>query len=358
MNDTTDTLLQKKKIARPFLYLSPSAKSVSLVTALLLSVQVLMLAATKSYGALIVIASSIAGFFAADVLHAKCIAHGSFTPLSDIVQGIVAGMLLPSTFSPVAVFCIALSTVLLLKYLSGSFAADWANSAVLIAAVAWIVGMSSFPESDLTRDILQIKNPSFVLIQNGAFPITGIDRAITETLNNTVFGFANISIPDGYISLLWDTHSVIPAFRFNALTLVSSIILFAWGMQGLLVPSCFVIVYALLVRFAGPAIAGGIAGQGDMILALCTGGTLFYTVFVIQQYGTVPLSKYGKILYGTLAGIFAFLIAGCGMSSAGMIFTLLCANIVSPLIQAFEDRRDASRIRAVLAANRRGREGR
>ena len=358
MNDTTDTLLQKKKIARPFLYLSPSAKSVSLVTALLLSVQVLMLAATKSYGALIVIALSIAGFFAADVLHAKCIAHGSFTPLSDIVQGIVAGMLLPSTFSPVAVFCIALSTVLLLKYLSGSFAADWANSAVLIAAVAWIVGMSSFPESDLTRDILQIKNPSFVLIQNGVFPITGIDRAITETLNNTVFGFANISIPDGYISLLWDTHSVIPAFRFNALTLVSSIVLFAWGMQGLLVPSCFVIVYALLVRFAGPAIAGGIAGQGDMILALCTGGTLFYTVFVIQQYGTVPLSKYGKILYGTLAGIFAFLIAGCGTSPAGMIFTLLCANIVSPLIQAFEDRRDASRIRAVLAANRRGREGR
>ena len=64
MNDTTDALLRTKKIERPFLYLSPSAKSVSLITALLLSVQVLMLAATKSYGALIVIASSIAGFFA------------------------------------------------------------------------------------------------------------------------------------------------------------------------------------------------------------------------------------------------------------------------------------------------------
>ena len=358
MNDTTDTLLRKKKIARPFLYLSPSAQSVLLVTALLLSVQVLMLAATKSYGALIVIASSIAGFFTADLLYAKRIARCRLSPLADVVQGIVAGMLLPSTFSPVTVFCIALCTVLLLKYLSGSFAADWVNSAVLIAAVAWIVGMSSFPETDLTRDILQIKNPSFVLIQNGVFPITGIDRAITETLNNTVFGFVNISIPDGYISLLWDTHSVIPAFRFNVLTLLSSIVLFAWGMQGLLVPSCFVIVYALLVRFAGPAIAGGVAGQGDMILALCTGGTLFYTVFVVQQYGTLPLSKYGKILYGMLAGIFAFLIAGCGMSPAGMIFTLLCANVVSPLIQAAEDKRDAARLRAALAENRKGRAGR
>ena len=358
MNDTTDALLRTKKIERPFLYLSPSTKNVLLVTALLLALQVFMLAATKSYGALVVIASSLAGFFAADLLYAKRIARCRLSPLSDIVQGIVAGMLLPSTFSPVTVFCIAFCTVLLLKYLSGPFAGDWANSAVLIAAVAWIIGMSAFPESDLTRDMLQIKNPSFVLIQNGVFPITGIDRAITETLNNTVFGFANISIPDGYISLLWDTHSVIPAFRFNALTLLSSIVLFAWGMQGLLVPSCFVIAYALLVRFAGPAIAGGVAGQGDMILALCTGGTLFYTVFVVQQYGTLPLSKYGKILYGMLAGIFAFLIAGCGMSPAGMIFTLLCANVVSPLIQAAEDKRDAARLRAALAENRKGRAGR
>ena len=358
MNDTTDALLRKKKIERPFLYLSPSAQSVSLVTALLLVLQVLMLAVTKSYGALVVIVSALAGFFAADLLYAKRIARCRLSPLSDIVQGIVAGMLLPSTFSPVTVFCIAICTVILVKYLSGPFAGDWANSVVLIVAVAWMIGMRAFPETDLTRDMLQIKNPSYVLIQSGVFPITGIDRAITETLNNTVFGFANISIPDGYISLLWDTHSVIPAFRFNALTLLSSIVLFAWGMQGLLVPSCFVIAYALLVRFAGPAIAGGVAGQGDMILALCTGGTLFYTVFVVQQYGTLPLSKYGKILYGTLAGIFAFLIAGCGMSSAGMIFTLLCANVVSPLIQAAEDKRDAARLRAALAENRKGRAGR
>ena len=358
MNDKTDALLRKKKIERPFLYLSPSAQSVSLVTALLLLLQVLMLAATQSYGALLVIGSSVAGFFAADLLHTKCIESGRFSPLSDVVQGIVAGMLLPSTFSPVTVFCIAFCTVLLLKYLSGSFASDWANSAVLIVAVAWIIGMSAFPASDLTHDMLQVKNPSYVLIQNGVFPIGGIDRAITEALNNTVFGFANISIPDGYISLLWDTHSVIPAFRFNALTLLSSIVLFAWGMQGLLVPSCFVASYALLVRFFGPALAGGIAGQGDMILALCTGGTLFCTVFAVQQYGTVPLSKYGKILYGTLAGVFAFLIAGCGMSSAGMIFAILCANVVSPLIQAFEDRRDAAHLRTVLAVKGKGRAGR
>ena len=243
--------------------------------------------------------------------------------------------------------------MLLIKYLSGNFADHWINSAVLAVAFAWIVGMSAFPENPLTKDILQIKNPSHILIQNGVFPIMNGDRSVTEALNNTIFGFANISIPEGYISLLWDTHSIIPAFRFNALTLLASVVLFASGMQGLLIPASFAAVYTLLVRFVSPVSTGAMAGQGDMILSLCTGGTLFCAVFVVQQYGTVPLSKRGKILYGILAGIFAFAIAGCGTSSAGMIFAVLCANIVSPLIQAAEDRRDVSRLRAMLSSLRR-----
>jgi len=84
---------------------------------------------------------------------------------------------------------------------------------------------------------------------------------------------------------------------------------------------------------------------------LCPNGlrTIGKTIF---QDGKIP-SKRGKILYGILAGIFAFAIAGCGTSSAGMIFAVLCANIVSPLIQAAEDRRDVSRLRAMLSSLRR-----
>ncbi|UTD02730.1 RnfABCDGE type electron transport complex subunit D [Treponema socranskii subsp. buccale] len=353
MNDMTDAFFKKKKPLRPFLYLSPSAQNISLISLCLLSLQVLMLALTKSWGSLIVIGASLSGFIGADLLHAKLVSSSRFSLVSAIFQGTVTGMLLPSTFHPVTVFCIAFSTMFLIKYLSGNFADHWINSAVLAVAFAWIVGMSAFPENPLTKDILQIKNPSHILIQNGVFPIMNGDRSVTEALNNTIFGFANISIPEGYISLLWDTHSIIPAFRFNALTLLASVVLFASGMQGLLIPASFAAVYTLLVRFVSPVFTGAMAGQGDMILSLCTGGTLFCAVFVVQQYGTVPLSKRGKILYGILAGIFAFAIAGCGTSSAGMIFAVLCANIVSPLIQAAEDRRDASRLRAMLSSLRR-----
>ena len=352
MNDMTDTFFKKNKPIRPFLYLSPSIRNISLVSLCLLSLQVLMLALTKSWSALIVIGASLSGFVAADLLHTKLVSSSRFSFLSAVLQGTIAGMLLPSTLHPVTVFCIAFSTMLLIKYLSGNFADHWINSAVLAVAIAWIVGMGAFPENPLTKDILQIKNPSYRLIQNGVFPIMNGDTAVTEALNNTIFGFVNISIPEGYISLLWDTHSIIPAFRFNALTLLSSVILFSSGMQALLIPASFAAVYTLLVRFVSPVFTGGMAGQGDMILSLCSGGTLFCAVFVVQQYGTVPLSKYGKMLYGIFAGIFAFAIAGCGTSSAGMIFAVLCANIVSPLIQAAEDMRDASRLRAMLSSLR------
>lgn len=91
--------------------------------------------------------------------------------------------------------------------------------------------------------------------------------------------------------------------------------------------------------------------QGDMLLAYLTSGTLFCAVFVIQWYGTAPLTITGKTIYGIICGILAFLIAGCGTSSEGMIFTVLAANIISPLIQAEEDRYNKKRLVKSLDRN-------
>ncbi|MFC2280497.1 MAG: RnfABCDGE type electron transport complex subunit D, partial [Treponema socranskii subsp. buccale] len=154
MNDMTDAFFKKKKPLRPFLYLSPSAQNISLISLCLLSLQVLMLALTKSWGSLIVIGASLSGFIGADLLHAKLVSSSRFSLVSAIFQGTVTGMLIPSTFHPVTVFCIAFSTMFLIKYLSGNFADHWINSAVLAVAFAWIVGMSAFPENPLTKDIL------------------------------------------------------------------------------------------------------------------------------------------------------------------------------------------------------------
>ena len=106
----------------------------------------------------------------------------------------------------------------------------------------------------------------------------------------------------------------------------------------------------ILVRFLSPLFCNGIPYQGDMLLAMLTSGTLFYATFVLQSYGTLPISVVGKVLYGVFAGIFAFVITGCGTSSTGMAFTVLFANIFSLLIQKWEDKTNKRKLQKLIAS--------
>ncbi|MBQ5470841.1 MAG: RnfABCDGE type electron transport complex subunit D, partial [Treponema sp.] len=157
---------------------------------------------------------------------------------------------------------------------------------------------------------------------------------------------------DKYISLLWDTGSCIPAFRFNLITLVSSLFLFCDNLVKVIIPAAFLIVYSLLIRFLGPVFFNGVSMQGDMILALFTSGTFFTAVYVLGWYGTTPSSIQGKLLYGIFAGISAFFICGGGTSPVGMAFTVLISNIFSIIIQQFENRYDRISLSKMLEENR------
>jgi electron transport complex protein RnfD len=138
--------------------------------------------------------------------------------------------------------------------------------------------------------------------------------------------------------MFWDTQSVIPAFRFNLLTLFSSMFLISVGIINWIVPTAFLAVYGILVRLFSQTLFTGIVGQGDLLLALLTSGTLFTAFFIVDFYGTTPITNLGKLLYGIVVGIIAFFITGCGTSPIGSMFTVLFANVVSPIIQLLEDK--------------------
>lgn len=340
----------KKILIRPFSYTQMSVGNASIVMLILLLVQVAMLIITASYDALIVTSSSLAASLCAAALDKVYRRSSGFAGVTAAVQGIIVGLLLPAVFPPVTVFFITLGTMLLTRYMFGGFANSWGNPAVVTVAVAWLIGMKAFPEFALSGSMISARNPSLMLIQNGTFPMLKCDGAITETLNSTLFKLFKVSIPEGYVSLLWDTHSVIPAFRFNLITILSSIVLFSSEIYSSLIPLCFTTVYAVLVRLFVPVFYSGMFAQGDVILALLTSGTLFYSVFVMQWYGTVPMTTAGKIIYGIIAGVIAFLIAGCGTSPAGITFTILIMNILTPVIQLFEDRDNSKKLKKLLAS--------
>lgn len=330
----------KNSVARvnPFVYSEPSVSVISIRMLVLLFLQIVALLVTKSFMAVNVILVSTLGAVLASVLCNLLTKKQVYQFFTLIVQGILLGMLLPQTFPLQSVFAISFCIFFVLSLFVCKNVNTWINVVTFCTILAWIIGRRFFPDFAITKELLQIKNPSAMLIRDGVFPIYGFDIGVTDFLNNTIFNHFNVKLPAGYISLLVDTNSIIPAFRFNLLTIISSIILFSDVSYSGIVPTLFLVVYAVLVRLFSPVLFGGAFNQGDVILALLTSGTLFCSVFVIQWYGTIPVSIIGKVLYGIFTGIIAFLVVGSGTSPIGMVYTVLICNVLNILICFFEEK--------------------
>lgn len=333
----SDCMNSKTEICSgPFKYLKPSVRTEAYFLLAFLVPQLLLLALTRTKGSLLIVLSAVLASVCSELLDLKIRGKDKFTWTMSIIRGILIGLFLPETFPPVPVFFASFFTLSVNKFILGGFANSWVNPAAMTVAVCWIVGMKFFPAVSAGFSELQGRNPALALIQNGTFPVNSLDLKITAFLNHRIFSIFKVSIPDGYVSLLWDSHSVIPAFRFNLLTIISSVFLLGFDILNPIIPACFIVSYSVLVKFVSPFFTHAPIFQGDIILALLTSGTLFGAFFLLQWHGTTPLTNRGKIAYGIFAGIVAFFLSGCGTSSSGMIFTVLISNIFALLVNSAE----------------------
>lgn len=334
---------------RPFIYERPSISNVCIKILVLLAVQIILLFVYKSYGSIFVICSSLLGALCAASLNYLVCKEEPYHSLTTIIQGICIGMFLPDTFPLVPVFFISFMCLFISRSFIFKSINSWVNISAFAVIIAWFIGKNFFPDFLVTNDIIPMKNPSLYLIQNGTFPIYSFDSSITAFLNNSIFKFFKITLPEGYVSMFWDTRSAIPAFRFNILTLISSIILFSDNSFSGIIPFTFMAVFGILVRCFVPFIFGGALMQGDIILAFLTSGTLFCMVFMIQWWGTTPLTISGKIVFGIFAGILAFVTSGCGTAPIGMMYTVLLCNILSLMIRVLEEMNNKARVSRMVS---------
>lgn len=340
-NNFKDKKLKNTRISvKPFVYSIPSISSVSKRILILLSIQVLMLLFTKSFSAFFVVLTSLFGAILASIINYYVNKEPFYNIMNIAIQGLLIGLLLPQTYPLPMVFIISFSTILVSRLIVFKGINSWINIPALAVIIAWYIGNTFFPQFILTSELLNIKNSSAYLIQNGFFPIYSFDTPITSFLNKNIFSIANVSIPEGYVSLLWDSQSIIPAFRFNLITIISSIIIFSDNAFSLIIPSVFLSVYVVLVRLFVPYLFGGSINQGDMLLALLTSGILFCSLYLIQWYGTIPVTVFGKFTLGIFSGIIAFLIIGCGTSPVGMAYTIILSNIICMIIRIFEEKKN------------------
>ena len=326
-------------VLRPFVYTKPSVRASVLGQVFLIILQLLALFFTHSYSALFVITSAALASIAAEFVNIKKYRRHHDSLAICIAQGLFVGMFLPQTYPILSVFCITFFTFVLIKNAFTSFSGSWVNPVAVTVAIAYFTSPLYFPSFSFGKELFQNSNLGNALYQNGLLQSLPFDFSLTSTINEKILNHFGISLPSGYISLLLDNGSIIPAFRFNLMTIISSLILFSLDMISAIIPIASIITYLVLVRVFSFFIVGGNILQGDMILALCTSGVLFCALFVLQWYGTIPYTKSERLFYGIICGVIFYVIVGCALSAAGSIFTVLVANVISPFMQMLENRR-------------------
>lgn len=336
-------------LLKPYVFIKPSYSAVSIRVLVMLLVQFLLLLLTKSYAACGVILSTVAGALLAYAINFITKKTQLFTIIPLISQGIFIGMLLPQNYPPFVAFFLSLLVLFIEKVIFTDKTHSWASVTCVTIILAYIIGSTFFPELSVTKDILSVKNPCVLLSKSGIFPVYEFDSFLCNILNSTILYWFKVTLPEGVLSLLWDSQSIIPAFRFTFLTLMSSIFLYADNGYSMVIPSIFFVVFGLLVRLLLPVLVQGPLLQGDLILAFCTSGTIFFAIFILQEYGTCPITIAGKVIYGVLSGLIAFFIMGCGTSSLGMCYTVLICNVINLIIRVCEEKQDEIKVTKLVS---------
>ena len=136
--------LKEKKLksgqisVKPFVYNIPSISSVSIRFIILLSLQIIMLAVTKSYIALIVILATLLGSLAASVVNYFVSKEPLFNIMNIAIQGLFIGLLLPESFPPFTAFVISFSTIVVARCIVFKGINSWLNTATIAVIIAKI----------------------------------------------------------------------------------------------------------------------------------------------------------------------------------------------------------------------------
>ena len=187
MKNKKDRLINKQVSLKPYVYERPSISAVTIKIMILLAVQFIMLILTKSFNAVIVVTCSTIGALMASLIHYFLFKKNNFLSLTNIIQGMIIGMLLPESYPPATVLFISFVTLIIFKYIFEDSENYWINIISVSVLIAYFIGKQYFPNFLITSDMFKLKNPSVTLINNGVFPVYYFDSAISGFLNSNIF---------------------------------------------------------------------------------------------------------------------------------------------------------------------------
>lgn len=318
----------------PYIYTGMNTHHTTMLFLLLLLPQLAVMGFMHDFAGILVIACTGAAAVFASLLLGYAQGKYSFD-IHALQVGVLIGFFLPVESGTVFSFFITFMSYFLSRGVFGGRGTSWVNPVALAACIAAICKPDYFVQPVALSQI--ISNGSvFAALETAGMMRMAADQYLTSMLNSTVLHGVGVTLPEGYISLFFLFPSSIPAFRYNILTLISSIVLLSSKTIHKTLPFAFLITYGTLTYLFPAAAQPGSYGRGDILSAILTSGALFSAFFVINDGGSIPRSWSGRLISGILTGVLAFCIAGPGTAPAGIPFAVLFADCINPLIEQSE----------------------
>ena len=284
---------------------------------------------------LVVIQSSLGDSFSSLIIAACAVAAALLTEFfilyrsgrekavkdgSAVASALILTILLPNQISPFYAVAGAVFAMVVVKHSFGGLGSNWLNP----AAGGWLFVRFSWPAS--FADALEASPLSLLtdyLRQGAAYPN----------------GYNDGEILSGFADFFASPFPGIIADRGSLALIAVSVIIIASRVNRFWIPLVFLAVYGVLVRFAGALPTGGERWEGDVLLAICSGGTLAAALFLANDPVTGTKSNFGILLAAAAGGALAFFFRFYGGEPYGAFFALVFVNAMIPLARIFERRR-------------------
>ena len=321
----------------PYIYTGMNARRTAILVISLLSLQLIIMGILHDFASIFLIISAGAAATLASFLISYTQSNQSKAvfDIHALVTGLLIGFFLPVNSGFIFSFLIAFMSYFFSWGVFGGKGSSWVNPVMLAACIAAVCKPDCFIQPVGFNQI--VSNGSvFAAMEGSGLLQTPADQYVTSMLNSTFLHGVGVTLPEGYIKLFLYYPSAVPAFRYNFLTLCSSIILLSAKTVHKTLPFTFLTVYGLLIYLFPSAAQANAHGKGDILSALLTSGALFSAFFVMNDGGSIPRSSGGRCITGILTGIFAFCIVGPGAVPAGIPFTVLFVNCINPVIDRLE----------------------
>ena len=272
---------------------------------------------------------------------------------SAVASALILALLLPNRISPVYAAAGAAFAMLVIKHSFGGLGSNWLNPAAgawLFIRFSWPAAfnraLEASPLSLLAESVSRgVSNPQgsplgvLKIDAAGLFSAaSSLDGTLRSFLNNTIFSFAGADLPGGYLDLFSSGFPGIIADRGVLALLAGTIIITASRVNRSWIPAVYLAVFGVLVRIAGALPYGGNYGNGDVLFALCSGGTLVAAFFLAADPVTGAKSNVGIFLAAAAGGAIAFLFRSPGAEQYGAVYAALLINAMLPLIRILESR--------------------